>query len=100
VVDAFLAASRADASNPCSRCSTRTSSSDSTPAASPREPPVEGAEAVAALAAQVLERGSPFAAYARPAIVNGTAGVIVVPARSQSPLSASPSPTAGSRKST
>jgi RNA polymerase sigma factor (sigma-70 family) len=40
-------------------------------------PPVEGAEAVAA---QVLERGSPFAAYARPAIVNGTAGAIVVPA--------------------
>jgi RNA polymerase sigma-70 factor (ECF subfamily) len=41
-------------------------------------PPVEGAEAVAA---QVLERGSPFAAYARPAIVNGTAGVIVVPGK-------------------
>jgi RNA polymerase sigma factor (sigma-70 family) len=41
-------------------------------------PPVEGAEAVAA---QVLERGSPFAAFARPAIVNGTAGVIVVPGK-------------------
>jgi RNA polymerase sigma factor (sigma-70 family) len=41
-------------------------------------PPVEGAEAVAA---QVLQRGSPFAAYARPAIVNGTAGVIVVPGK-------------------
>ena len=39
-------------------------------------PPVEGAELVAA---QILERGSPFAPYARPAIVNGNAGVIVVP---------------------
>jgi RNA polymerase sigma factor (sigma-70 family) len=39
-------------------------------------PPVEGAEAVAA---QILERGTPFAAYARPAIVNGNAGVIVIP---------------------
>ena len=39
-------------------------------------PPVEGAEAVAA---QILERGSPLAAHARPAIVNGTAGVIVIP---------------------
>ena len=39
-------------------------------------PPVEGAEAVAA---QILERGTPFARYARPAIVNGNAGVIVVP---------------------
>ena len=39
-------------------------------------PPVEGAEAVAA---QILERGAPLAPYARPAIVNGSAGVIVVP---------------------
>jgi RNA polymerase sigma factor (sigma-70 family) len=39
-------------------------------------PPVEGAEAVAA---QILERGTPFARYARPAIVNGNAGVIVIP---------------------
>jgi RNA polymerase sigma-70 factor (ECF subfamily) len=39
-------------------------------------PPVEGAGAVAA---QILERGTPFAAYARPAIVNGNAGVIVIP---------------------
>jgi RNA polymerase sigma factor (sigma-70 family) len=39
-------------------------------------PPVHGAEAVAA---QILERGSPFAAYAQPAIVNGNAGVIVIP---------------------
>lgn len=39
-------------------------------------PPVEGAEAVAT---QILERGSPFAAFAQPAIVNGNAGVIVIP---------------------
>jgi RNA polymerase sigma factor (sigma-70 family) len=39
-------------------------------------PPVEGAEAVAA---QILERGMPFAPFARPAIVNGNAGVIVIP---------------------
>ncbi|MGN6429490.1 MAG: RNA polymerase sigma factor SigJ [Gaiellaceae bacterium] len=40
--------------------------------------PVEGAEAVAA---QILERGTPFARFARPAIVNGNAGVIVEPGR-------------------
>jgi RNA polymerase sigma-70 factor (ECF subfamily) len=39
-------------------------------------PPVEGSEAVAA---QILERGAPLAGFARPAIVNGNAGVIVVP---------------------
>jgi RNA polymerase sigma factor (sigma-70 family) len=39
-------------------------------------PPIEGAEAVAA---QILERGAPLAPHARPAIVNGNAGVIVVP---------------------
>ena len=39
-------------------------------------PPVEGAEAVAA---QILERGAPFARFARPAIVNGNAGVVVIP---------------------
>jgi hypothetical protein len=37
--------------------------------------PVHGAKAVAA---QILERGSPFAAFAQPAIVNGNAGVIVI----------------------
>src|SRR6266487_1131880 len=41
-------------------------------------PPVEGAEAVAR---QVLSRGSRLAPHARPAIVNGTAGVIVVPGK-------------------
>jgi RNA polymerase sigma-70 factor, ECF subfamily len=40
--------------------------------------PVEGAEAVAA---QILERGTPLARFARPAIVNGNAGVIVEPGR-------------------
>src|SRR6059036_2295169 len=39
-------------------------------------PPVVGAEAVAR---QVLSRGSRFAPHARPAIVNGAAGVIVGP---------------------
>jgi RNA polymerase sigma-70 factor (ECF subfamily) len=38
--------------------------------------PVTGAEEVAQT---ILARGSRFAAYARPAIVNGNAGVIVVP---------------------
>jgi RNA polymerase sigma factor (sigma-70 family) len=39
-------------------------------------PPVEGAEAVAA---QILERGTPLAGFARPAIVNGNVGVVVIP---------------------
>jgi RNA polymerase sigma-70 factor (ECF subfamily) len=39
--------------------------------------PVTGAEAVAR---QVLARGRPFARFARPAIVNGAAGVVVAPA--------------------
>jgi RNA polymerase sigma factor (sigma-70 family) len=42
-----------------------------------RRPPVIGAEDVART---ILARGSRFAPYARPAIVNGNAGVIVVPA--------------------
>jgi len=37
--------------------------------------PVVGAEAVAE---QILERGTPFAPFARPALVNGAAGAIVV----------------------
>jgi RNA polymerase sigma factor (sigma-70 family) len=40
------------------------------------EPVVTGA---AAVAAQILERAPRFARFARPAIVNGTAGLIVVP---------------------
>src|SRR5262245_51131766 len=39
-------------------------------------PPVVGAEAVAR---QVLARGSRFAPFARPAIVNGTAGLVIAP---------------------
>jgi RNA polymerase sigma factor (sigma-70 family) len=39
-------------------------------------PPVVGA---AAVARQVLERGSRFARFARPAIVNGAAGLVIVP---------------------
>jgi RNA polymerase sigma-70 factor (ECF subfamily) len=31
------------------------------------------------VAAQILERGAPLAPYARPALVNGNAGLIVVP---------------------
>jgi RNA polymerase sigma-70 factor (ECF subfamily) len=38
-------------------------------------PPVVGAEAVAK---RILERGTPFAPFARPALVNGAAGAIVV----------------------
>jgi RNA polymerase sigma-70 factor (ECF subfamily) len=38
--------------------------------------PVSGAEAVAR---QVLSRGRPFAGFARPALVNGGAGVVVAP---------------------
>jgi RNA polymerase sigma-70 factor (ECF subfamily) len=41
-------------------------------------PPVVGAEAVAR---NVLVRGRPFARFARPAIVNGAAGVVVQPGR-------------------
>ena len=39
-------------------------------------PPVVGA---AAVARQVLERGSRFARFARPAVVNGAAGLVIVP---------------------
>jgi RNA polymerase sigma-70 factor (ECF subfamily) len=41
-----------------------------------REPAI-GAEAVAR---QVLARGRPFARFARPAVVNGAAGLVVAPA--------------------
>ena len=40
-------------------------------------PPVVGAPAVAR---RVLERGARFAGFAQPAIVNGAAGVVVIPA--------------------
>jgi RNA polymerase sigma-70 factor (ECF subfamily) len=76
VVDAFLAASRAGdfdalvevlAPDAVFRV-------DSGGAAPISRAPVTGA---AAVARQVLSRGTPFAPLARPAIVNGTAGVVV-----------------------
>ena len=78
VIDAFLAASRAgdfeallEVLDP--EVVFRLDAGGVAPRA---RPPVEGA---AAVAAQILERGMPFAPYARPAIVNGNAGVIVIP---------------------
>ena len=77
VVDAFLAAARAgdfDAliavldPDVVFRLETREG----------QEVPIEGAEAVAR---QILKRGRPFAPLARPAIVNGAAGAIVMPGR-------------------
>ena len=40
---------------------------------------VHGAEEVAKV---ILERGAPFARFARPALVNGTAGLVIVPGAS------------------
>jgi RNA polymerase sigma factor (sigma-70 family) len=78
VVDAFLAASRAgdfdallEVLDP--EVVFRIDAGGIAPRA---RPPVEGAKAVAA---QILERGAPFAPYARPALVNGNAGLIVIP---------------------
>src|SRR5881398_2295264 len=78
VVDAFLAASRAGDFEALLEVLDpdvvfRIDVGGVAPAA---RPPIEGAEAVAA---QVLERGSRLAPHARPAIVNGNAGVIVIP---------------------
>ncbi len=78
VIDAFLAASRAgDFEALLEVLDPDVVFRLDTGGVAPRaRPPVEGAEAVAA---QILERGMPFAPYARPAIVNGNAGVIVIP---------------------
>jgi len=78
VVDAFLAASRAGDFEALLEVLDpdvvfRIDVGGVSPAA---RPPIEGAEAVAA---QVLQRGSRLAPHARPAIVNGAAGAIVVP---------------------
>jgi RNA polymerase sigma factor (sigma-70 family) len=78
VVDAFLAASRAGDFQALLEVLDpdvvfRIDVGGVAPAA---RPPIEGAEAVAT---QVLQRGSRLAPHARPAVVNGTAGVIVVP---------------------
>jgi RNA polymerase sigma factor (sigma-70 family) len=78
VIDAFLAASRAgDFEALLEVLDPDVVFRLDTGGVAPRaRPPVEGAEAVAA---QILERGTPFAPFARPAIVNGNAGVIVIP---------------------
>jgi len=78
VIDAFLAASRAgDFEALLEVLDPDVVFRLDTGGVAPRaRPPVEGAEAVAA---QILERGMPFAPFARPAIVNGNAGVIVIP---------------------
>ena len=78
VVDAFLAASRAGDFDALLEVLDpdvvfRIDTGGTPPRA---RPPIVGAEAVAR---QVLERGSRFAPFARPAIVNGTAGVVVAP---------------------
>jgi RNA polymerase sigma-70 factor (ECF subfamily) len=78
VIDAFLAASRAgdfeallEILDP--QVVFRIDAGGVAPRA---RPPIEGA---AAVAAQILERGAPLAPHARPALVNGNAGLIVVP---------------------
>jgi RNA polymerase sigma-70 factor, ECF subfamily len=78
VVDAFLAASRAgdfealvEVLDP--NVVFRIDSGGTGPLA---RPPITGAPAVAQ---QLLARGSRFAPHARPAIVNGTAGLIIAP---------------------
>jgi RNA polymerase sigma factor (sigma-70 family) len=78
VVDAFLAASRAGDFEALLEVLDpdvvfRIDAGGVTPRA---RPPVVGAEAVAR---QILARGSRFAGFARPAIVNGSAGLVIVP---------------------
>jgi RNA polymerase sigma factor (sigma-70 family) len=78
VIDAFLAASRAGDFEALLKVLDpdvvfRIDAGGVAPRA---RPPIQGAEAVAA---QILERGAPLAPHARPAIVNGNAGVIVAP---------------------
>src|SRR5215475_13684394 len=78
VVDAFLAASRAGDFDALLEVLDpdvvfRLDAGGVTPRA---RPPVVGAEAVAR---QILARGAPFAGFARPAIANGGAGLVIVP---------------------
>src|SRR5204863_7548335 len=65
-------------STPCLLCSTPTFSSASTAVGVPprARPPVIGAQAVAR---QLLERAPTFARFARAALVNGAAGLVVAP---------------------
>jgi RNA polymerase sigma-70 factor, ECF subfamily len=78
VVDAFLAASRAGDLEALLAVLDPdvVFRVDAGGVAPPARPPVVGAEAVAR---QVLSRGARFAAFARPAIVNGSAGLVIVP---------------------
>ncbi len=81
VVDAFLAAARGGDFDALVRVldPAVTFRIDGGGAGPLARPPIEGAETVAR---EVLARGRPFAKYARPAIVNGGAGVVVrVPGR-------------------
>src|SRR5204862_2507896 len=74
IVDAFLAASRAgDFDALVAVLDPGVVFRAETP---DRRPPIVGAEAVAR---QILARGTRLAPFARPAIVNGAAGAIVVP---------------------
>jgi RNA polymerase sigma factor (sigma-70 family) len=76
LVDAFLAASRAGDFDALVAVLDRDVVFRTDAGGDPdrARPPVEGADAVASV---VLERGRPFAGLARPALVNGGAGVIV-----------------------
>src|SRR5947207_4646498 len=76
VVDAFLAASRAGDFEALLQVLDPDVVFRADLGAREARPPVEGAEAVART---VLTRGTRFAPHARPAIVNGNAGVIVAP---------------------
>ena len=76
VVDAFLAASRAGDFEALLEVLDPDVVFRADLGAREARPTVEGAEAVAQ---RILTRGSRFAPHARPAIVNGNAGVIVVP---------------------
>jgi RNA polymerase sigma-70 factor (ECF subfamily) len=77
VVDAFLAASRAGDFDALIAVLDPdvVFRIDAGGIAPPARPPVQGAEAVAR---QVLARGTPLAPLARPALVNGAAGAVVV----------------------
>lgn len=76
LVSAFLAASRAGDFNALVAVLDRDVifRSDSGPESEEARPPIKGAEAVAE---RVLERGRPLAGLARPALVNGSAGLVV-----------------------
>jgi|GraSoiStandDraft_4_1057263.scaffolds.fasta_scaffold316178_2 RNA polymerase sigma factor (sigma-70 family) len=76
LVDAFLAASRAGDFDALVAVLDRdvVFRADAGPESARARGPVEGAEAVAR---RVLEEGRPFAGLARPALVNGGAGVVV-----------------------